>query len=46
MSHQGTTVTFVVTCPVGQVGFNFHLPYSNFGLPLKNWMFYDVVKTK
>ena len=33
---QGTTLTFTATCPVGQVRFNFHLPYSNFHLPLKN----------
>ena len=34
--HQGTTLTFAATCPVGQVRFNFHLPYSNFHSPLKN----------
>ena len=34
--HQGTTLTFAATCPVGLVRFNFHLPYSNFHLPLKN----------
>ena len=33
--YQGTTLTFVATCPVGQVRFNFHLPHSNFHLPLK-----------
>ena len=33
---QGTTLTYAATCPVGQVRFNFHLPYSNFHLPLKN----------
>ena len=32
---QGTTLTFAATCPVGQVRFNFYLPYSNFQLPLK-----------
>ena len=32
---------------MGQVRFNFHLPYSNFHLPLKNSMFYNVsFKTK
>ena len=31
---QGTMLTFAATCPVGQVRFNFHLPYSNFHLPL------------
>ena len=25
---QGTTLTFVATCAVGQVRFNFHLPFS------------------
>ena len=44
---QGTTLTFAATCPVGQERFNFHLPYSNFHLPLKNCMFYNVsFKTK
>ena len=44
---QGTTLTFAATCPVGQVRFNFHLPYSNFHLPLKNCMSYDIsFKTK
>ena len=33
---QGPTLIFAATCPVGQVRFNFHLPYSNFYLPLKN----------
>ena len=43
---QGTTLTFAATCPVGQVRFNFHLPYSNFHLPL-NCMFYNIsFKTK
>ena len=42
MSLQGTTLTFVATCPVGQVTRNFHLPHSNFQLPLKNCMFYNV----
>ena len=39
--EQGTMLTFAVTCPVGQVRFNFHLPYSNFHLPLKICMFYN-----
>ena len=44
---QGTTLTFAATCPVGQVRFIFHLPHSNFRLPLKNCMFYNVsFKTK
>ena len=44
---QGTTLTFAATCPVGQVRFNFHLPYSNFHLPLKNCMCYNIsFKTK
>ena len=34
---QGTP--FAVTCPVGQVRFNIHLPYSYFHLPLKNLCF-------
>ena len=38
---QGTTLTFAATCPVGQVRFYFHLPYSNFHFPLKNCMFYN-----
>ena len=47
MATQGTTLTFAATCPVGQVRFNFHLPYSNFRLPLKNCMFYNIsFKTK
>ena len=41
-TSQGTTLTFAATCPVGQVRFNFHLPYSNFHLPLKNSMFYNI----
>ena len=44
---EGTTLTFVVACPLGQVRFNFHLPHSNFHLPLKNGMFHNVsFKTK
>ena len=44
---QGMTLTFAATCPVGQVRFNFHLPYSNFHLPLKNCMFDNIsFKTK
>ena len=44
---QVTMLTFAPTCPVGQVRFNFHLPYSNFHLPLKNCMFYNIsFKTK
>ena len=39
---QGTTLTFAATCLVGHVRFNFHLPYSNFHLPLKNCMFYSI----
>ena len=39
---QGTTLTFAATCPVGQVRFNFHLPYSNFHLPLKTCMFDNI----
>ena len=47
VTRQGTTLTLAATCPVGQVRFNFHLPYSNFHLSLKNCMFYDVsFKTK
>ena len=43
----GHDVNFAATCPVGQVRFNFHLPYSNFHLPLKNCMFYNIsFKTK
>ena len=46
-SIQGSTLTFAAPCPVGQVRFNFHLPYSNFHLPLKKCMFYNVsFKTK
>ena len=43
---QGMTLTFAATCPVGQMRFNFHLPYSKFHLPLKNCMFYFSFKTK
>ena len=47
VTYQGTTLTFAATCPIGQVRFIFHLPYSNFHLPLKNCMFYNVsFKTK
>ena len=41
---QGTTLTFVATCLVGQVGFNFHLPHSNFHRPLKYCMPYGSFK--
>ena len=45
--RQGTTLTFAATCPVGQVRFNFHSPYSNFHSPLKKCMFYNIsFKTK
>ena len=34
-------------CPVGQMRFNIHMPYSNFHLPLKKCMFHKVsFKTK
>ena len=42
LEQQDPTLTFAATCPVGQVRFNFHLPYSNFHLPLKKCMFYNV----
>ena len=38
----GTTLTFAAICPEGQLRFYFHLPYSNFHLPLKNCIFYNV----
>ena len=38
---QGTMLTFAATSPVGQVRYNFHLPHSNFHLPLKNCMLYN-----
>ena len=43
---QHMTLFFAATCPVGQVRFKFHLPYSIVHLPLKNCVFYVSFKTK
>ena len=41
-TYPGHDSNFCGDLPCGQVRFKFHLPYSNFHLPLKNCMFYNV----
>ena len=47
IASAGHDINFCGNYPVGQVRFNFHLPYFNFHLTLKNCMCYNVSsKTK